>query len=86
MVDRHGKGYKAYRRARERLRRQHLNCWWCGGLIDYDAPPHHPGSFEADHDPPLSKGGDPIKGIKPSHSHCNRTRGNSIQPRLRDAS
>lgn len=90
MVPRHGKGYKAFRRARDRIKRQGLPCWICGGAIDYDAPAHHPDSYELDHYTPVARGGEVMPreagALRPAHSRCNRKRGTSMPVRIRSAS
>lgn len=90
MADRHGKGYKAFRRARERIKRERPPCWICGKAINYEAPPGHPDSFELDHYIPLSRGGEnmprELGSLRPACSKCNRSRGASLPVNLRPAS
>jgi 5-methylcytosine-specific restriction endonuclease McrA len=90
MADRHGKGYKAFRRARERIKRQRPPCWLCGKPIDWDAPPAHPDSYELDHYVPISKGGENMPrgqdSLRAAHSSCNRKRGSRLPVNLRPAS
>lgn len=87
MSERHGKGYKAFRRARERIKRQQPPCWICGGTINYDAPPGHPDSFELDHYLPVSRGGEVMprgqEALRPSHATCNRRRGAKLPVTIR---
>lgn len=62
----------------------HAVCWLCGMPIDYTAPKNtSDDSFNLDHMFPVSKHPelqfDPA-GFKPSHTSCNRLRGNSDPP------
>ena len=56
----------------------HSVCWLCRQPINYQAPGHHPDSFEADHFlprndyPELALEWD---NLRPSHCSCNRSRG-----------
>lgn len=70
-------------KAREWLKAQHRPCWICQafgrpGDIDYNLPPGHPMSFEADEIIPVSKGGDPCdtRNLDAAHRRCNQWRGN----------
>lgn len=63
---------------------QHAVCWLCGMPIDYSAPKNtSDDSFNLDHLYPVSKHPelqfDPA-GFKPSHTSCNRLRGNQDPP------
>lgn len=63
---------------------QHAVCWLCGMPIDYNAVKNTTDdSFNLDHMFPVSKHPelqfDPA-GFKPSHTSCNRLRGNSDPP------
>lgn len=63
---------------------QHAVCWLCGMPIDYAAPKNtSDDSFNLDHLYPVSKHPelqfDPA-GFKPSHTSCNRLRGNQDPP------
>lgn len=63
---------------------QHAVCWLCGMPIDYAAPKNTTDdSFNLDHMFPVSKHPelqfDPA-GFKPSHTSCNRLRGNQDPP------
>ena len=63
---------------------QHAVCWLCGMPIDYNAVKNTTDdSFNLDHLYPVSKHPelqfDPA-GFKPSHTSCNRLRGNSDPP------
>lgn len=63
---------------------QHAVCWLCGMPIDYAATKNTTDdSFNLDHMFPVSKHPelqfDPA-GFKPSHTSCNRLRGNSDPP------
>ncbi|MFD4420252.1 HNH endonuclease [Agromyces sp. NPDC058484] len=72
-----------YKRVRAEFREQceaeDARCWLCGQPIDYDALPGTAYSFEADHFYPASTHpehlNDPAN-LKPSHKHCNSSRGN----------
>ena len=73
-----------WRKIAANLRAQRNPCHICKQPIDYDAPPHHPDSFEADHYYPESThpnlATDPAN-VRASHSKCNRNRGNQpMQP------
>lgn len=72
---RDGKGHRAYRRKRERLKRLGLPCAWCGEEINYDLPPQHPLAFTADHPTAIANGGDLVnQDLKPMHRRCNATK------------
>lgn len=66
---------------RERCRREDAPCWLCGMPIDYGAAPNTTDdSFNLDHYYPVSKRPDlqdDPAGFRPSHTSCNRLRGNS---------
>ena len=73
---RHQSGHR-WRTNRERLRAQGRGCWICRAFgrpdaIDYGLPGTDPGSFEADHLVPVSKGGtDLIDNLDATHRACN---------------
>lgn len=53
-------------------------CWLCGEPIDYAAPPLDPYAWEPDHRIPVCRRPDlqyDLANIMPSHSKCNRARG-----------
>lgn len=63
---------------------KHAVCWLCGMPIDYNAPQNtSDDSFNLDHLYPVSrypdKQEDPA-GFRPSHTSCNRLRGNQDPP------
>lgn len=58
--------------------KQGARCWICGGEIDYTLRFPHPDAYEADHKVPVSKRPDMafyLSNLMPSHSSCNRARG-----------
>lgn len=63
----------------ERDRARDAVCHICHQPIDYCAPPQTPSAWEPDHIKPVDKfpelAEDPAN-IAPSHSSCNRSRGN----------
>ena len=65
---------------KHRCRALDAPCWICGQPINYDARPQTPDAFEPDHYYPVSThphlAEDPAN-LRPSHSRCNRTRGNA---------
>lgn len=65
---------------REQCERTHAVCWLCGMPIDYQARPNTTDdSFNLDHYYPVSKRPDlqdDPAGFRPSHTSCNRLRGN----------
>jgi 5-methylcytosine-specific restriction endonuclease McrA len=57
-------------------------CWICGTEIDRTMAPElaqDPGYWTADHDPPLSRGGSLLVGLKPAHRGCNSAKGRAMQ-------
>lgn len=53
-------------------------CWICGEPIDYGAQPQEPYAWEPDHYYPVASRPDlqyDLANIRPSHSKCNRARG-----------
>lgn len=76
-----GRDGAAYVRARDRLRKTaDPVCWICHREIDLFLDWRHPMSWTADHEVPLSKGGDILGVLHPAHRSCNSRRGNG--PRL----
>lgn len=71
---------RAYKKLTTALRReQRQPCWLCAQPIDYNAPPHHPDAFTADHIHPVSTHPELalIYGnLAPAHDACNKSRGN----------
>ena len=72
-----------WRRAKAELRAQERPCWIClafgrPAAIDYALPALDPGSFEADHLVPTSKGGSlwDADNLDAAHRACNEWRGN----------
>ena len=64
--------------AYERDRKADAPCWICGGRIDYRAPAGTPEAWEPDHYLPVCDYPEhqlDIANIRPSHCHCNRSRG-----------
>ena len=58
-------------------------CWICGGEIDYDAPAHHPDSWEPDHVKPRSKHPElvfDVTNIRSSHASCNASKSDKQVP------
>src|SRR5690606_11175882 len=74
---------RVYQKKRAALKKQRLPCWLCGEAIDYQAPPGHPMSFEADHVVSLQSGGSNRGELRPAHSRCNRRRGRREQVSLK---
>lgn len=67
-----------WRSVKARLRAQGRPCWICRAFgrpdaIDYSLPPLDPGSFEADHLIPVSKGGPlyDMANLDATHRACN---------------
>ncbi|MFE2997989.1 HNH endonuclease [Nocardia sp. NPDC059246] len=71
-----GLDHRAYRKARDRLRRQSQVCHLCGTGIDVSLPPTDAMSWTADHIVPRSKGGHLLGEMKAAHRRCNSKRGN----------
>ncbi|MFE7717504.1 HNH endonuclease signature motif containing protein [Nocardia rhizosphaerihabitans] len=71
-----GLDHRAYRKARDRLRRESQVCWICGRVIDLSLPYTHPMSWTADHLIPRSKGGHLLGEMRAAHRRCNSKRGN----------
>ena len=70
----------ARRKVRAWLKAQGMPCHICGQPIDYLAPPLSPDSWEPDHILPCDKHPDrmyDIANLAPSHSSCNRSRGDA---------
>ena len=62
-------------------------CWICGDRIDYGAKPGSRFAWEPDHYYPVEDYPElehDIANLRPSHSHCNRSRGLG-KPRKRHA-
>ncbi|WP_416382394.1 HNH endonuclease [Nocardia transvalensis] len=74
---RKGLDHRAYRRAKNKLRKESSTCWLCGNEIDRTLPPEHPESWTADHIDPLSKGGRLLGELRAAHRSCNSRRGNT---------
>lgn len=69
-------GTSKYLKARDRLKARQDPCWICGQAIDYSLPGGEPGSFEADHVEPYSRGGtDTLGNLRASHRLCNQRDG-----------
>lgn len=84
---RDGKGHRAYRRKRERLKREGRPCAWCGEPIDYALPYQHQMAFTADHPDALNNGGDLVaQDLKPMHRRCNATKKDRAQVEIWGAS
>ncbi|ADG97643.1 conserved hypothetical protein [Segniliparus rotundus DSM 44985] len=67
---------------RARLRAERRPCWICRQPIDYNAPPEHPDSFQADHAYPRATHPHlafDYQNLRASHARCNQTRG-AAQP------
>ncbi|QIS16485.1 HNH endonuclease [Nocardia arthritidis] len=76
---RSGLDHRAYRRAKDKLRRQSQICHLCGGVIDLKLSteyPNHPDAWTADHITPRSRGGHLLGEMKAAHRRCNSARGN----------
>lgn len=73
-------GYR-YLRATQQLRAKGDPCWLCGGPIDRSAPPRHPQSFSADHDPPLNTAppGQWHGQLRTAHYGCNSSAGDGTK-------
>lgn len=71
-------GDEEYKRRRRKLKRTSNVCHICGDYIDPALKWPHPMSFSADHLAPVSRGGDNLGEILPSHLTCNVRRGNDI--------
>ena len=64
-------------RFKQDSRNRRSPCHLCGQPIDYDAPPQHRDSFEADHIHPVRDRPDlayVYGNLAPAHSRCNRAR------------
>lgn len=56
-------------------------CWICRGEIDRSLPGsevNSPEYFTVSHDPPLSRGGSLLEGLKPAHRGCNSSEGGRL--------
>lgn len=73
---RKGLDHRAYRRAKNRLRKDSNVCHLCGNEIDRDLPYTDPWSWTADHLEARSKGGALLGKLLPAHRSCNSARGN----------
>lgn len=77
----HGARWRRVRAmAYDRDRKRDAPCHLCGQPIDYLAPPLSPDSWEPDHILPCDKHPDrmyDIANLAPSHSSCNRSRGDA---------
>ena len=75
---------KDRRRFFNQCKAEHKVCWLCGMPIDYTAPQNTSDeSYNLDHLYPVSKRPDlqhDPAGFRPSHTSCNRLRGNQDPP------
>lgn len=82
-----GLDHRAYRRAKNQLRKTNTTCWICTRKIDTRTPddggPEYGSALEwtADHVQPRSKGGSLLGELKPAHRGCNSARGNRMRTR-----
>ncbi|WP_425297046.1 HNH endonuclease [Nocardia brasiliensis] len=70
---------RAYRKARDRLRRLSQTCHLCGKPIDVSLPHTDRMSWTADHITPRSLGGHILGEMKAAHRSCNSRRGNGTR-------
>lgn len=88
---RNGKGKAAYKRKRNRLKREveanNLPCWICLHPIDTKLPPTDRMSFTADHYLALNRGGHLVRNeLRPAHRSCNSRRGDTADVEIWGAS
>lgn len=92
----HGRGYKAYRRKREALKRRvereglvcgHGSSFGCGQPFDLTLAHPHPMSFSADHPIALANGGHLTKqDLHPFHLGCNSRKNDAAEVEIWEAS
>lgn len=88
---RDGRGHRAYRRARSRLKAHYqandLPCAWCGKPFDWSIKDSNaPGAFTADHPEALNAGGALVgQALKGFHRSCNAKKSDGIAPNIRPA-
>ncbi|GEM41965.1 HNH endonuclease [Nocardia ninae] len=70
---------RAYRKARDRLRKQSQICHLCGNPIDLTLPHTDAQSWTADHINPRSLGGHILGEMRAAHRSCNSSRGNGTR-------
>lgn len=75
-----GRAGHAWRQARQWVIDNYDYCWWCLHPVDKTLSGRDPMGPSADHDPPLSRGGDPLdrSKLKLAHMRCNSQRGNRL--------
>ena len=86
-TNRNGNGHRAYRRKQANLKRQQLNCSWCGNPIDYTLHYLHPQAFTADHPTAVNNGGHLYnQELQPMHRSCNAKKSDTATITLRPSS